>query len=135
MKITRFYEEVLGAKLNNRQWSWGAVDLVTNRYFLRVWKDEVEQSAAGERVLVLRKNPLFKSAGYPERIRHLNAIKNGASAFGVLCVAKDPSGSGKRTIIDFDENELLVLGEIIDEEIGAFALIDGRVAVKELAGD
>ena len=133
MKITRFYKDVLGAALANTQWSWGAVDRVTNRVYLRVWLDEIEPHADGERVLVLRKNPLRRSAGYPERIRHLDAIRNGASGFGVVCITKNPGSAGKRSIVGFNENELLVLGQLVDEDAAVFALVDGRVAFNDLA--
>ena len=47
MTISQFYEEVLGANLANSRWSWGAVDPVANRVYLRVWKDELEPNADG----------------------------------------------------------------------------------------
>ena len=43
MKIHSFYTDVLGANLKNVRWSWGAVDPITNRIFLRVWADRIAE--------------------------------------------------------------------------------------------
>jgi putative restriction endonuclease len=42
MKISEFFTDTLGANLRNKRWSWGAVDPMTNRVFLRVWQDNIE---------------------------------------------------------------------------------------------
>jgi hypothetical protein len=41
MKISEFLTAILGANLRNKRWFWGAVDPITNRVFLRVWKDGI----------------------------------------------------------------------------------------------
>lgn len=86
MKISRFFEDVLGAKLKNQQWSWGAADSL-GRLFLRVWRDQIRN----ERVLVALNNPWRKSHGYPERLAQLEEIQNGKIAFGVVCIAVNPN--------------------------------------------
>ena len=43
MLISDFFMSTLGAELRNKRWSWGATDGTTNRVFLRVWADEIEE--------------------------------------------------------------------------------------------
>src|SRR4051812_22212864 len=98
MSINRFFQEVLGANLKNARWSWGAVEPLSNRVFLRVWEDEIEHDDGVERILVRRRHPRTNSAGYSERDRHIELIRSGAPAFGVLCRAADPGTDGARSI-------------------------------------
>ncbi len=58
--ISRFYEEILGAKMNNIYWSWGAIDRASNRVFLKVWTDLIEG----------------KKLGFTGKIRRLNLTAN-----------------------------------------------------------
>src|SRR5262245_30241682 len=115
MSIGHFFQDTLGANLKNARWSWGALNPLTNRVFLRVWQDEIQSSADGERVLVLRKVPRRKSNGYSERVNQLVLIRNGAEGIGVVCKAVDPKTSDVRIISEFDKHTLLRLGELIDE--------------------
>ncbi len=133
MKITRFYSDELGANLANVQWSWGAVHPMMNRVFLRVWQDEIESTEEGEQVLLLRKPPRRQSSGYPERIRHLDAIRKGAQGFGIVCVPKKPLDADKRTIVDFNREQLLVFGHLIENDDAVMGQIMGRVPVADLA--
>lgn len=55
MKITRFFDEVLGCPLRNRRNSCGAYDEKTGRLFLRIWKDQIRPSPGmqgGEQVQI-----------------------------------------------------------------------------------
>jgi hypothetical protein len=132
MSITRFFEEVLGAKLKNLRFSWGAVDPRTSRVFLRVWEDEIQSAHEGERVLVARKVPRRKSAGYAERLRQIDMINSGAEGFGVVCTATDPATSEVRKIARFDDSNLLRFGAITIEDGDHYARITGRPPVEEL---
>src|ERR1017187_11011666 len=87
--ITRFFEETLGVKLKNLNWSWGAKDPISNRVFLRVWEDHIEADGDGEKVQVYWKKPRNKSPGYSERREQLEAVQNGGCAIGILCEAAD----------------------------------------------
>jgi hypothetical protein len=60
--VSRFFEERLGAKLNNPQWSWGAIDPVFNRVFLRVWVDNQAEDKTGVKFEVYWKHTRSKSA-------------------------------------------------------------------------
>jgi putative restriction endonuclease len=130
--ITRFFADILGAKLKNAVWSWGAADPLTNRVFLRVWQDQIETVENGERVSVGWDKPRRSSPGFPERQAHLAQINNGAEGFGVVCVAIDPNTKGARRIASFDHAILLRLGTFTKENGRTYAHIDTRVAVGEI---
>ena len=129
--ISDFYQETLGANLKNMRWSWGAVNPMSNRYFLRVWESEIENIDGTEAVLVLR--PTWRSTpnGYRERESHLNAIEAGAEAFGVLCKERWTS-AGKKSIGSFNDAELVRLGELLEKDGITYSKIEGRVPVAEL---
>lgn len=64
MSISQFFQKTLGANLKNSRWSWGARNALTNQVFLRVWEDEIQPTADGERVMVLRGLPKHKSSAH-----------------------------------------------------------------------
>lgn len=111
MKINRFFEETLGANLANPRWSWGAVDPVANRVYLRVWDDQTISREGSDWVQVYYDKPLRKSPGFPERMDHLKAIESGLEGYAVVCTAVDPTNKEVRKIATFNEDELLLLGE------------------------
>lgn len=131
MNITRFYTDILGVKLRNTRWSWGAIDPMTNSVFLSVWEYHIECVSDGERVRVrherLRKNP----HGYNERCKHLNLIRQGAIGFGVVCTPKDTESESWQ-IKSFNETMLLRLGRLTEESDQTYAYIDARVPIEEL---
>ena len=135
MNITRFFTDILGAKLRT-SYSWGAFNDMTNHVFLRVWKDSIESVSDGERILVLPDQPRLASSSYKanfnERRRHLNHIQNGAAGFGVLCTAADPETAEARKMAKFDETTLLQLGSLTEENNKTYAYIDVRVPIEEL---
>lgn len=132
MSISQFFQNTLGANLKNSRWSWGALNPLTNRVFLRVWKDEIQPSDDGERVMVLRKVPRRKSNGYSERVNQLALIKEGAEGIGVVCTAVDPKTKDVRIISEFDKGTLLQLGELIDDGGDTYARIVARMPIADL---
>ena len=132
MKISAFYQNILGANLTNSRWSWGAVDPVAHRVYLRVWEDEIENVEDGQRVLVLIGAPQT-SPGRPERERHLEAIRNGAEGFGVVCVASFQSDSDSRQIKAFDDRELLAFDGLTEDNGSTYATFRSRIPVAALA--
>ena len=82
----------LGAPLNNVQWSWGALRS-DGTLFLRVWQDETKQMNDGRRFVRLANHRAYQGAatnlGYSERLAHLEALREGAAAYAVICRAKD----------------------------------------------
>jgi hypothetical protein len=92
MKISDFFENTLGANLNNPRWSWGASNPTTNQLFLRVWKDQLETIDSFERITLLRRKAWAgKSPGFPERERHVQALRGGVEGYGVVCTAEPRS--------------------------------------------
>ena len=130
--INRFFTDVLGANLRNPRWSWGAVDPITNRVFLRVWQDDIELLEDGERVGVASDEPRRDSNGFAERHAHLALMRNGAEGFGIICTAVDPNTDEVRRIAHFNTTTLLRLGKLTRESGRTFAHIDARVPVAEV---
>lgn len=133
MEINQFFTDILGANLRNPRWSWGAVDPMTNRVFLRVWEDSIDRTGNADRIVVDVDVPRRQSNGYSERKAHVDLIRDGAMAYGVLCTAVDPDTTEARAIESFDETTLLRLGELTHENRTTYAGIDARVPVSELA--
>ncbi len=137
MNITRFFTDILGAKLQT-PYRWGAINDITNHVFLRVWEDNIESVSDGKRILVLPSQPRLPSVSYKasfnERRRHLELIQSGAAGFGVLCTAADPKTTKARKIDTFDETMLLQLGAVTEENGRIYAHIDARVPAEELPG-
>ena len=130
--ITRFFRETLGAKLNNTQWSWGVRPTGCDHVFLRVWEDHIELDGNREKVQIYWKNPRNKSHGYKERREQLDAIQNGCRAIGVLCEAADKNPTGKRKIKSFDDEQLLLLGDLTEDERFKYATIVKSFPIGEL---
>ncbi len=104
--------------------------MASNRVFLRVWEDHVDDN--DKRVQVYWKKPRNKSNGYTERMKHLEAIQNGAYGIGILCEADDINPVGKRKIKSFDDEQLLLLGDLSEDERFRYARIIKRFPISEL---
>lgn len=133
MTISQFFKSVLGANLLNSRWSWGAFSPNTNRLFLRVWEHGLASVDGIECISIMDGSWERTSAGFNERKRHVDMLRNGASGYGILCVAKDPNGNGTRTIERFDSTTLLKFGSIIDDDEHVYAQIIDRIRVEDLA--
>lgn len=133
MNINRFFQETLGANLKNPRWSWGAIDPVSNRVFLRVWEDQIQPDGSGERVQIYWKNPVRNSPGHAERLGHLEAVKKGAQGIGIVCRARDPHTTEARQIADFQKSPLLQLGDFTEDDSGIYAHIAASIPISELA--
>lgn len=133
MSISDFFKNTLGANLSNARWSWGAYNANMNQLFLRVWDDHLETVDGTERISILRTDWEGTSAGFPERKRHVEALRNGAEGYGVLCTAKDIHSPKGRTIGEFDSRTLLKFGQIIDEGPRVYAQIVDHIPVEDVA--
>jgi hypothetical protein len=131
MKISEFFTDTLGANLRNMRWSWGAVDPMTNRVFLRVWQDSIETQKDRIHLLFEGNQEGRASPGYLERRKHLNLIQQGAEGFGVVCTAVDPDVR-ERSIKSFDDKLLLRFGTLVKIGNNTYAKIDSRVLVSDL---
>ena len=132
MKINQFFSEVLGANVRNPRWSWGAVEPLFDRIYLRVWADQIEKSR-GKEFILLDWDEYFegyRSNGINERRGHVESLKNGSAGYGVVC---EPSTEGAgRKILDFDSKELLQLGKPVKRKDRTVAEIISRVPVAKL---
>lgn len=133
MNLNRFFTDTLGAQLKNSRWSWGAIDPLNNRVYLRVWQDAMQETATGERIQIARDKPRRRSNGFAERRAHVALIRAGAEGFGVVCTAVDPDTTDVRRIASFDQDFLIRFGTITSEGGNTFAEIRERVPVNEVA--
>lgn len=130
--ISSFFKKTLNAPLRNARWSWGAVNLTTGQLFLRVWDDE-RDTIDGEPCILLQANEWGSSSpGRPEREHHVELIRNGIQAYGVVCSAEDISPTDHRTIQTFDTETLLKFGRLVGKDKGAlvYAVINGEVPTR-----
>jgi len=77
----------IGFPLTNIQWSWGSS--VGNDVVLRCWQHQTIKVNNKKYIEVLKVDENYKSAGLPERQRHLDEIKNGAAAYIVIITCDD----------------------------------------------
>lgn len=124
---------MLGANLANSRWSWGARNPTTNEYFLRVWKDHMDTNGTVDRVLVLNGDWTGSSAGFAERQRHVQSIRDGATGYGVICNARIADDSKSRTIASFDAKQIIAFGELVDEGNRLYATIEKRIPTEFFA--
>jgi len=119
--INYFFESVLRAKPKNPRWSWGAVDHRSNRVFLRLWEDNVVGNSEKKVVIFWKKKPAREqSHGYRERGSHVQAIKDGAQGFGVICRARDPHEK-PRAIAGYEKDALVQLTTFTEDERAVYA--------------
>ena len=132
MDITDLFKKV-GAPLKNDRWSWGAVSEGGDVY-LRVWQDEF-RTIDGKQTVRVTAHKEFendpKNLGYNERLKHVDKIRAGAKSFCILCLAKDPN-SQPREIKDFDDKEIFVGGELIQDGEDCWLELTQRIKVDEL---
>lgn len=137
LTINRFFTDALGANLRNQRWSWGAIDPMTNRVFLRVWDRDIQEIGGKEYVEVSwKKSTRSKkrpSNGLMERQAHVDQMHSGARGFGVVCVHGGFDSNGISKIASFDQAKLLRLGKIRTWHGVVYARINARVPVAELA--
>ncbi len=107
-----------------------AVDPMTNRVYLRVWKDHFEFIEDGQRILLVRDEWPRGSGGLRERHDHIDQTRNGATGFGVVCTAVDPRTEARK-IASFDDTRLLQFGAITKEKGRTYAHIEARIPVEE----
>lgn len=118
--ITSLFER-LGAPLRSQRWSWGAIHQSERTVFLRVWRDQIKrlEEHPGRqcvRLTHLQKYPYDpKNLGYNERVKHVEAIREGASCLLILCDAIDPEAT-TRVIKRFTRDYLYRGGLLVQHE-------------------
>lgn len=132
MSINQFFTNTIGASLRNARWSWGAVDPMNNRVYLRVWEDEIQDSNGQKTVFIASPTKGARSNGFHERNKHLSLLQQGAEGFAVICKAADPQAS-PREIESFNRDYLARLGAVSQVGEDYFAQIVSEVPVAQLA--
>lgn len=101
--------ENLDAPLVNINWSWGA-QRPDGKVLLRAWNDErLKIDGQWYRLLL---NPEWNtSTGYPERIRHLELIRNGAPGYMVILHAADKDKQ-PRAIESYNAGVVVPIGNL-----------------------
>lgn len=123
ISMTDFFAS-LDAPLNNHVWSWGALTQSKNEVILRVRRDE-RRKIDGKTQFRLTLHALFDknqgqiSAGYPERLEHLQIARKKGRAFLVYCRASDPTAQ-PRTIAGYTDHVLGVCERIVMDDEGDF---------------
>lgn len=132
--INAFFEQALGARVGNPRWSWGAYDERNNRVFLRLWEDEILAGPDGAEISVLSlSNPKGKPRpGWTERVKHLEAMADGASGFGVVCEKGKIGPDSHSGISSFDSKYLLKLGQTIEQDGRLYAKVTGVLSADAL---
>lgn len=133
MSINRFFTHVLGAQLKNPRWSWGAGDTSTNRIYLRVWDDQIDQSDGVQWIRIGYDRIERRSNGYAERNTHIEMMRAGVDGYGVVCTAKMRVRDEARSILSFNDQALARLGELRTDGGNTFARVDAYVPVSDLA--
>ncbi len=133
MRISAFFRDVLKAKLANTVWSWGTVRPDTGQVFLRVWNDEIDTIARGDRVFVLGEpTKAARTRGSKERARHVEMLSQGSKGYGVVCF-RDTKPGEKATIKSYDDRNLLEFGETFQERGKTYVMVARRVSVANLS--
>lgn len=119
------YADRLGTPLRNVRRCWGAYNPDLNVVILRLWKDEISN---GEILVSRAQDPKGRWA-HSERNEHLDLMRCGAQGLAILCESSDHSHD---SIDDFDEDNLLILGDVRSDSAGdRYAPITGQLAVAD----
>jgi hypothetical protein len=114
MTQTQFFEW-LGAPLKNSRWSWGAIRS-DGIIFLRVWQDQSIKLEGKRYVRATYHSKVIderSNLGHQERLLHIAELGRGSSCYLVMCKA-DPELFPAREIIDFDANDLFLVGDSVE---------------------
>lgn len=121
MNITDFFSNIIGVKLTNQVWSWGAFDQTNNRVFLKI--HELDFDAVFEGWVTVYDPTWRSSRGHQERLRHLEFVKQGAKCFAVI----------RRDKADFNSDVFVQLSDIESEADGMiYAKIGKTIPINEV---
>jgi len=124
---TQFIDKRLGAPMVNINWSYGAIK-PTGEIILNIWGSEIHRDSEGTQWAQVYWTDAGTSLGFAERLRHIEAIKNGIQAFAFIIYSdKD---SKKLKVGDF-QNEYLVelLNEFKTDDANVFIKLGKRIAI------
>ena len=131
MSLSEMFDR-LGAPLSNVRWSWGSVRAADGVVFLRVWQDGTKKVGDKRYVWVSDASPVSDSPGAPERLRHVELVRSGATCYLIMCEAVDPKIE-PRAVKDFNRNEVFETGDIIEIDRDFWVELRGRVNARSVA--
>jgi hypothetical protein len=133
MSISSFFTR-LGAPLKITRRSWGAQRPSDGAVFLRVWQDLKFIEDGRLHMLVdhrINNSDDTSNAGYNERVRHIQEIRQGAPCFLIMCTAVDPQAR-PRKIEFFNEDDIFVGADIVEKDGATWIQIVGRKPVSDV---
>lgn len=101
------------------------MNAATGQLFLRVWDDHRETIDGLPCLLIMEGHWGSTSRGGPERREQIRLMRDGAEAFGVVCVGKRLDGGG-REIRSFDSENHIRFGRLIEKGDSVYATISRR---------
>ena len=133
MSLTDLFDK-LGAPLANQRWSWGGTR-EDGTVFLRVWQDR-KKKLDGKWFMMITHHSAYidnpDSLGYQERLRHVQAVKEGATCYMVMCLADNPEDR-PRQIKSYDKNDVFLGGDVREADGDTWLELKERVPIKSLA--
>ena len=118
LSITEFFKIKLSAPLLNSRWSWGAVKSDGSGVYLSIWQDEIKRDDPKDPQSPTWVNVLWDEKAWidsggtsmarDERVRHLDLVKSGVPAYGVIKVAKN-IGQRPRQMKEYNSEYLVEL--------------------------
>ena len=103
--------------------------------FLRVWQDKKRIVNGKPYIMVTHHDKHAndeRNHGYDERNRHVKMIRDGATCYMVMCLAKDTDAI-PRDIKSFNQKDLFLGGEMIEIEGDCWLGYTVRVPVSEVS--
>jgi len=133
MKTKEFFAKRLGTPLHQR-WAWGAIDEAHKRIFLRVGQNDLQPNSKEPKRAVLHEPHWSEgqSPGAPERLRHIELLRQGYEGFAVIYWSHWNGGEWKTK--DFERRFLYRLGVITKKGGNTYARVLGRVSLDSVVG-
>ncbi len=129
--LSDFFRFTLKAPLANDRWSWGGVG--PSGVFLRVWQKDFDGQYRLKRALINETSwgdP--GSLGYPERVRHVEAIEGGSPGYLVVLQGYWDVSAGHMVTEGYDESYVFRISRIIREGDKTYAAFDAKLQVRDV---
>jgi len=131
MTHTQFLKK-LGAPLRSTRESWGSVRDSDRAVFLLIWQDQTRRIGDEQFSRITARGKLLDDDGFgaKERLEHIELIKEGASSYLIVCIAKDVTNR-PRTVSDFISDRVFIGGEIVEHDNELWIRLDRAIPSNE----
>ena len=135
MSVTSMFKN-LRAPLSNPIWAWGAESQDRKAIILRVWQDETCKLSDGKRGHRLTNrefcedNEAYKSKGWPQRLRHIQQIKNKTPGYCIIVIARDTK-EVPRKIKGFIDDAIFPIIDLKEENGDTWAVLEKKITIKD----